>query len=245
MRATFTRLGAVLRDGFRIWWLAPLVPLLAVVPEAAQHLAEIRIGMFDSLQAARVVADDPRRMVWGYLKIAGLLLAILATVRFWAARGSGRPWWDLRGVAWRNLLLAVLLMGLSLVPAAALKWAVGEARAGLWIDIAVTLATLPLLTLLAGGLAGDRELGLRAVFRNGWLTSLRIFVFAALVWAPLAVLHMMNHRWAMGGPDWAVWLLMGFDSLVVGLLATMAGAAIHHGYAPAEAISTRGATSSE
>jgi len=85
--------------------------------------------------------------------------------------------------------------------------------------------------LIAAGLAGDGALTLGVAFTRGWLPALRIVLFIALTWAPLAWLHWMNHRWAMGAADPLVWLLMAFDSLVVGLLATMAGTAIHHGYA--------------
>lgn len=221
---------AVVRDGFRIWWLAPLVPLLVVLPEAIQHVAEIRLGMFESRAQAIAVSGDPRRMVWGYLKIAGLVLAILAAVRFWAARRSGGTWWNLRGLAWRQLGIAIALIGLTAVPGLLLEPRIGEQATG-WIDTGLMIATLPLFALLVAGLAGDRTATLAGVFRTGWLAALRIALFAAAVWLPLAWLHGMNHRWAMGAAEPLLWLLMSFDALVVGLLATMAGTAIHHGYA--------------
>lgn len=221
---------AVLRDGFRIWWLAPLIPLLVVIPEAIQHVAEIRIGMFESRDMARAVADDPRRMVWGYLKIAGLVLAILAAARFWGAAARGERWWDLRGLAWRPLALGLAGWGLAALPSLLLQRWIGEERSG-WLDMLLTLATLPIFTLIAAGLAGDRRLTLTRAFTQGWLPALRIVLFIAATWAPLALLHAYNHRWAMGAGEPLVWLLMAVDSLVVGLLATMAGTAIHHGYA--------------
>ena len=45
-------------------------------------------------------------------------------------------------------------------------------------------------------------------------------------------LHSQNHYWAMGQSDALIWMLMVFDSLVVGLLAVAWGTAIHHGYRP-------------
>lgn len=221
---------AVLRDGFRIWWLAPLIPLLVVIPEAIQHVAEIRIGMFDSIEQARVVADDPRLMVWGDLKIAGLVLAILAAVRFWGAAARGERWWDLRGLAWRPLALGLAGWALAALPSLLLQRWIGEERSG-WLDMLLTLATLPIYTLIAAGLAGDGTLTLKRAFTRGWLPALRMLLFLVATWAPLAWLHAMNHRWAMGAGEPLVWLLMAFDSLVVGLLATMAGTAIYHGYA--------------
>lgn len=222
---------AVLRDGFRIWWLVPLIPLLVVIPEAIQHVAEIRIGMFDSIEQARAVADDPRRMNWGYLKIAGLVLAILATVRFWGAAARGERWWDLRGLAWRPLALGLAGFAIATLPGLLLEPMIGAERAG-WLDILLALVTLPVFALIAAGLAGDRTLTARLAFTRGWLLALRILLFLVLTWAPLAWLHGMNHSWAMGAPAPAVWALMAFDSLVVGLLAMAAGTAIHHGLAP-------------
>lgn len=220
----------VLRDGFRIWWLAPAIPLLVVIPEAAQHVAEIRIGMFEGIERAREVANAPERMVWGYLKIAGLVLAILAAIRFWGAEARGDRWWDLRRIGWLQLLVALAGLALASVPGMVLEPAIGARAAG-WADTLLMLATLPLFVLLVAGLAGDRAAGLRAVYRTGWLPALRIAVFAAMVWIPLAWLHTQNHRWAMGAPSAQVWALMGLDALMVGLMAVLAGTAIHHGYA--------------
>ena len=221
---------AVLRGGFRIWRLALLIPLLVAIPEAIQHVAEIRIGMFESRDMARAVADDPRRMVWGYLKVAGLVVAILAAARFWGTQPGPQRWWDLRSVAWRSVILALGLLLLISLPGLVYTPILGATVAG-YLDIALMLVTLPLLVLLIAGLIGDRALTLAGVFRAGWLAALRMLLFLVATWAPLAWLHGMNHRWAMGAAEPVVWLLMAFDSLVVVLLATMAGTAIHHGYA--------------
>lgn len=225
------RFAAVLRDGVRIWWLAPVIPLLIVLPEFAQHVAEIRLGMFEGGDAARAAANDPARWAFGYAKIAGLLLAILATIRFWGSHGRPQRWWDLRDVRWRAVALAVLLIALSAVPG----WLVEPVLGDPWtpvIDFVLMLAALPSLVLLVAGLAGDRRVTLRTAFTTGagWLSALRMIVFAAAVWIPLQWLHGANHRWAMEAAEPVVWALMVWDSLVVGLLATMAGTALHHGW---------------
>lgn len=230
MRAVFSRFVDVLRDGVSMLWIAPVIAAIIIIPEFIQHIAEIRIGMFESKDAFNSLADDPRRMVWGYLKIAGLLIGILASVRFWGARVRGEKWWNLRGVAWKNLGIAILLMAVIGIPGLALEPVIGAEARG-FVDIGLSLATLPLLALLVAGLSGDTSTGLIGIFKSGWLPSLRILVFAAAVWVPLQWLHGMNHEWAMGQSSAIVWALMIFDSLVVGLLALLAGTAIHHGYA--------------
>jgi hypothetical protein len=217
-------IGALIRrtrdvavDSFRIWWLAPVIPLIAVLPEFAQHVAEVQLGMFDSIEQARAVANGPTRWAFGYAKIAGLVVAILAAVRFWAARRQGVTWWSPKGIAWRVLALGI---GAN----------VAISVLGSLLESAV--ATLPLIILVVAGFAGDREASLRSVYITGWPATLRILAFSALVIAPLMWVHTLNHQWAMGAPPVLLWALMIFDSLVVGLLAVGWGTAIEHGYRP-------------
>ena len=231
LRPLGNRIKSIFRDGVRIWVLAPIVPALIVVPEFAQHVMEIQIGMFDSREAGQVLANDSTRWAFGYAKLAGLVLAILATVRFWGAAKNGGRWWSLGSIAWRNLLVALVLIALTNLPGILLEDLLGEA----WtqgINVALSLATLPLLVLLVHGLSGDRDASLQSVFRHDWFAAVRVLVFTAMVWIPLQYLHGKNHEWAFGEPAALVWLLMTFDSIVVGLIATLAGTAIHHGALP-------------
>lgn len=96
----------------------------------------------------------------------------------------------------------------------------------------MTIASLPLFVLIVAGLRGDAATTLRSIYRVGWLGALRALLFAAPLWIPLQWLHGMNHQWAFGAADPQVWGLMAFDSVVVGLMAVMAGTAIHHGCVP-------------
>ena len=234
-------IGALLRrardvavDSFRIWWLAPLIPLIAVLPEFAQHVAEVRLGMFDSIEQARAIANDPTRWAFGYAKIAGLVVAILATVRFWAAHRQGVSWLSPQGIAWRVLALGIVANVAVTVLGSLLESAVaGLSEATVLVITALfSVATLPLVILVVAGFAGDREANLRSVYTKGWLAALRILAFSAMVIAPLMWLHNLNHQWAMGADPALLWALMIFDSLVVGLLAVGWGTAIEHGYRP-------------
>jgi len=231
LRLLATRFGFVFRDGFRIWLLAPVIPALIVLPEFAQHVIEIQIGMFDNREAGQALANDPVRWTFGYAKLAGLVLAILATLRFWGATSNGGYWWGLRSIAWKNLLIAFGLIALTGLPGLFLEDRIGEQSTGL-INTALGLATLPLIVLLVHGLSGNRDASLRSVFRHDWFAAVRIVVFTAIVWIPLQYLHGKNHDWAFGAPDALVWAVMIFDSIIVGLIATLAGTAIHHGSLP-------------
>lgn len=228
IKAFAERFLSTARDGLAIWWLAPLVPALVVVPEFAQHIAEIQLGMFESKEQAKLASEDPTRWIFGYFKIAGLVLAFLGTIRFWGARSYGHDWWDLRQIVWVPLIIALALIVATSLPGTLAEPYIGAEQAG-YIDIAFALATLPLFTMLVRALSGDRTTGLKNAFRTGWFASIRMVAFAAVFWVPLQWLHGELHSWAIGASVSMVWALMVIDSLVVGLLATYAGTAFHHG----------------
>lgn len=192
-----SRLIAVICDGFRLWWLAPLIPLVAVLPEFAQHVAENQLGMFDSREAAQAIGSSDMRWTFGYVKLAGYLVAILLAIRFWAARGDATPWWSPKGVAWRVFGFALLLniatsfagAGVDLIIAGKDPM-IGEAA-----GIVFSILKLPVVVLLVAGLVGDKNATVARVYRDGWMAALRIVLFSAVVLTPLMWLHGQNHVW--------------------------------------------------
>jgi hypothetical protein len=221
-KAAWALLRDTALDSLRLWRIAIWVPLLVVVPEFIQHIVEINLGMFDSREAARALSSDPQRMLFGAVKIAGLFAAILAAVAVWTRRDHARPAWRAVGIAFGlNLLLTALVFGLGKVMPAGV-WAV--------LNPILMIVTLPFLVLLVGALLGDATMTLRAAYRRGWLIMLRMALLLPLAWLPLQWLHERNHFWALGQASWAVWALMAFDALVVGLMACWAGTALHHAY---------------
>ncbi|QSR16633.1 hypothetical protein [Novosphingobium sp. KA1] len=221
-------LGATLRDSVRLWALAPLVPLIAVLPELAQHAVEIRLGMFASQEAFTSLALDPQRLAFGGVKIAALVLAVLAGARFWANRAAGLRGWSLAGIAWKQVLLGLGVQIVASLPAL-LDLRVAPV-VQLTMSLVLTLASLPGLVLMVGGLLGDRETGLLAIYRSGWTKALRILLHIGPVWLLLQVLHRADHIAALDRPIWLVWLLMLLDALVVGQMASLAATGLHHGY---------------
>lgn len=210
------------RGSAALWRLALWIPLVAVIPEFLQHVAEINLGMFDSREAFRALSASPERMSWGYFKVAGLLAAWLLAAGYWFRSEGARPDWRRLGVAVAlNVAITLVMVLFEQVMAPATAQIAG---------IAVSIATLPLLAYLMGALAGDGAMTLRRSYTAGWLVVLRMVVLAAAGFAVLQWLHGLNHKLALGQPDAVVWALMVWDSLLVGLIATWLGTAMHRGY---------------
>jgi hypothetical protein len=216
--------------GASMLWLAPAVLALVVIPEFAQHVVEIRIGMFESAEAARSLQNEPTRWAFGYIKIAGLVVTFLAAARFWWTREHGGRWWDVRDLAWSRLALgALIVFGVGSLPEL-LRGTLDE-RTVTILGAVWMLLTLPALFILLAGLFGDRATPFGAMWRRGWPWLLLIAALLVFAFAPASWFHGMNHRWAMGAGPAMLWALMIWDSVLVGLLAGLVGTALHLGYA--------------
>ncbi len=233
MKAGLKRAGRALARlypmGISMLWKAPLVLALVVVPEFIQHVAEIQLGMFDSREAFAALALDPTRMVFGYAKIAGLVLTFIAAARFWGARERGVPWYRLSDIDWRRFGLGFLLFGLLPVAPVMVESRIGETNAQI-VGIVITILLLPALFLMLAGLFGDRTTPVRAMWRRSWPWAILTVLLLVLAFMPAQWLHGMNHRWALGADPAVIWALMIFDSLLVGLLAGLTGTALYLGY---------------
>jgi len=220
--------AATVRDSVRLFALAPVIVLVAFVPEFLQHVAEVQMGLFDSDESFDRLSLDPGRLQWGYFKVLGVSVSAILAARFWVNRADGRPWWSLASIAWKPFLTAFALMtllSLPVMPGLGIPPAISAV-----LSLVVLAVTLPLVVLAMAGLLGDRELTLARAYREGWGRGLRIILFVLAGFLPLQALHMANHVWALGAGDALLWALMIFDSLLVGLIAALQGTAMHHGY---------------
>ena len=213
--------------GLSLFWLAPIIPLIAILPELAQHAAEIRLGMFESSEAFAASAQAPTRWLFAYFKIAGLFVAILAAARYLG--GAKKRWWDPRGIAWKRFLIALAINIAFSLGHVGLQQAFGG-RTPLAIDVAYQIAGLPLFIYLIGPLYGDTTMTLRRAYTLGWVMAALAGALSLLAWGPTQLLHERNHVWAFGQSEPVIWLLMILDSLLVGLMACWLGAALAAGY---------------
>ncbi|MDF7777673.1 hypothetical protein P1X14_20630 [Sphingomonas sp. AOB5] len=226
---TWQQLRELYRRGFVLFLIAPVIVAIVVIPEFVQHIVEIKIGMFDSRAAGHALANDPQRWTAGYFKLAGLLIAMLATARYWGARANGGKWWRLDQIAWVPLIVAALLF--AFVPGIP---DLLRAYVPVWLYYTLytvfSLVTLPLIVPIVAALAGDRRVGLlgnywRNFYWREWRWVPLLLVLLVAAYAPGMALHYGFHWIAVGQPAVLLWPIMVLDSLAVGLIASMAGAA--------------------
>lgn len=204
----------------------PVLFLIPVVVELAQHVVELRLGMYESLAAFRAQAANPDRTVMGLLKVGAMLLPSWWFIRYIGFDGSP-------AAARRLDLRALGLWGVTLV------WSLGFAlldmfgpSPGGWLGLgALGTSLLSGLIHLAGVILGFYllpwtvawTLGNAAI---GPLVSIRLmrgYIWCAVGYAfagalPLIVLHYALGYAAVGLPvAWAAAILV-VDALVVGIL---------------------------
>ncbi len=212
----------------RIALALPLLFLLVFAVELIQHVIEYRVGMFDSIEAARAAGENSARLGFGQVKILSLVL-----LGYWVARwlapvrpvaGDGR---SARLFAWVVLFgLAMSLFQYFGLPHLAPLF---PDRMGPSLTIGWLLVGMVLEIYLAGwkvGAAlGNERLGIASSFRiihgNFWWS----LVFSIVTTLPLLIIHYLLNLAAIGRPVLLIWVALTFDAAVVaylGLLLTTA-----------------------
>lgn len=225
---TGRRIALAYRLGGRTMWLAPLLVAPAVLAELAQHVAEIHLGMFASLAAFRGLQMDPTRWAFGYFKVAGFMLTTILVARYWAVDGvmARIP---------RIGRTAALRLGLGLIASFAFAgidhW-IGRAGAPVAIVSGVVdlIISAALSTYMVGALLGEERADLRWSFVHGWPRSLMMTLTMAAAFIPCQLLHLFDHRVAIGSALPVVVIMMTWDAVFVGLFAALVGAASFVGF---------------
>ncbi len=227
IRSLGSLLGDYARAARTVLTMAPWLLLPAILTEAAQHIAEIQLGMFASRDIFVAMANDPTRWAFGYAKIAGLVISFLLVARY-VATGSLR-----RALIPSGRALIVVVGLVALTTALDMAFQSNAARSiapDLLLQSVNILLQVPLTALLLAALFEDRWADVKAA---GWGVAAAIIasgVLPALGFVPMQMLHGLNHEWAMGQPTWIVAALMAFDALLVGAMALALGAGAATGW---------------
>jgi hypothetical protein len=240
MKALISDTKAIYRDAGAFAVTFPLLFLIPVGVEMAQHVVELQAGMYVSEAGAKVAEADPLRLQFGFAKTLALLLPGYWFVRFialgdraraarieWPAFGlwlvlfafsAAQMWWGLFGPDLAELT------GMKGQPAQAASIALQVFEFILAIYLTAWVVAWPL---------GNKQLGpLRsfALMQGSFWHAVGLMVTGM---APLMAVHYgLAIAAVVALPDGLDWLAMVIDSIVVGFLAlTLAGsvayAAIH------------------
>ena len=216
------------QHGGRTVVTAPLILGIAVLPEFIQHVAEIHLGMFDSAGRFRALANDPLRWGFGYVKLVGFMIAMLAVARFWSVRSIPR-----------TLLVppaTLLRVAAGLIIGFAVAWPfawLGKQGLSPVINIPLQIVSGVIqggfLIYVIGALVEDVSVTPKRAMTSLLPAAIMLSVLVAVAFAPSQALHMANHKLALGRPLPIVWMLMLFDALWVGLFAALVGSAMFVG----------------
>ena len=214
-------LSDIYRGSARTIRALPLLALVPVVFELLQHVVEVRIGMYASLDAAKALEHDPARMALGMAKIIGITLPVYWTARYLATadrRFAAR--FDPRAAGLFGLVLlfqaATAAISLFVLPQTGTVTLISFA-AGLVLGalLAAWYAAAPLGNARLGPIASARLIAPLLV------STIALSVVAML---PLMIVHYAFAAVALVGPKAALWPALIVDSLLVGWLASVLAA---------------------
>ena len=223
----WTDVKAIYRSAWAFMLACPLLFLVPVAVEMAQHLAEIHTGMYDSMASARAVANSPLRMGFAVAKIIGVLLPGYWFVRYLAHGNDPKAARTIqpRGLALWGLIFALnmaislySLFGPALGPTLGLSGKAGT-YFGTALSAAWTVFGVYLVAWTVAWTLGNVAIGpLRSIrIMHGFFWRTVVYMLAGVM--PLIVVHYALGYGAMGRPEWLMWPMMIVDAWVVGLLA--------------------------
>ena len=234
----------VYQTAWRCAWLLPLLFLISPAVEMAQHVVELRAGMYDSVAAAKAVAEDPLRMTFGFAKIIALGLPGYWFVRLMAFGDPARAarleqpaiglWLVLFALSTVEQGYALFgpPVGRSLGLSGQAAIYVGPILSALW-----TIVSIYLFAWVIAWTLGNRAIGPIRSFSIMTGSFWRTMGYLVACVLPLMALHYALSYLAIAlTPAWLDWPVLLIDALVVGLLAcTMAGS----GYIAAKSAAAR------
>ena len=224
---------ATLREAYamstRFTRALPWIVAIVIVAEFAQHVVEIRIGMYDSMMQAKAVQDAPARLLAGHLKVLVIALLGYCVTRFLGHGDDAKAATqiDMRAVRLYVWVLAYnmlwIVVGLD-IPSILRGAGVGTPIAGrLTLVAVVTGFALGLLLhpwIVAAAL-GNAAIGFGRSIRLSLPHAAWILGFTLVAVLPLMGLHYVLFYAAIGLPPILVWAVALLDAGVVGFLGVL------------------------
>lgn len=217
-------LQAIYRGSWRTMLALPLLALVPVVFELFQHVVEVQIGMYNSIEAAKAVEHHLARMAMGLVKVVAITIPVYWTARFLATSD--------RRFASHFDLQAMRLFGLVLLfqtAMAALQMFVLP-QTGTVVLVGMVLG-FPIAALLAGWYVaaplGNPRIGPVRSTRMMAPVLVSTILISFLAMLPLMIVHYGLAALALLGPKALLWPTLIVDSLLVGWLSSILAATVY------------------
>ncbi len=220
LRRFFSDLIGAHLDGARAMRGLPLLFAVLIGWEFAQHVVEVGIGFFDSRQTAKALANDPSRMVFGWVKMISVYIGGFFVIRY-LARKNGDATPAPVGTALRRYapyiayslgLFALIFYAPGLIQESsvvAFRTAVGLTQ--------MLFEPLLMLWIVSAATDGAIRNPVRSARLTGWLYfyAFALFFVGRI---PVNAAHQLLNRYAMGQPGSILWPMLVLDAIVVGLI---------------------------
>lgn len=194
----------------------PLVAAIPMVAEFIQHVIELRIGMYDSIDGAVLAERHPDRLLSGFAKTIALGLPAYFLIRWLHSAGNSRfaATFEKPAAALFALVIALqaLLNWLGLF-----VWTEGPMAIGFFVFYLLFMPLVVRFVVAA-------PLG-RFVSPAQSIRSMLPHAFYAILFSLAAMLPLMALHYALGigaifaGSETVKWAMLAFDSIVTAWLA--------------------------
>lgn len=206
------------RGSFAFLIACPLLALVPVAFELLQHVVEVHLGMYDSVEAAQALDGNSVRMAFGFVKTIALTLPYYWVTRWLATRDPAFAARLDPGAIKPFSAFLVVTVGLTALQLFALP------RTGTATAIAFVIGVVISVLLAAWGIAsalGNARIGpakSAGIMGRQLPWAFALFVLGML---PLMVPHYAFAILAILGPKPLLWPVLIVDSLLVGWLAAL------------------------
>lgn len=228
IRRFFVDLAGTYLDSLKALRALPWLFAAIVLWEFAQHVVEVRIGMFENAERARELSGDPLRMAFGWVKMASIYVGAFFVIRHFAGSRDGREVASIGRATKRFVPYFVYsLLMFSLI------FYAREFTPEKHVDTVRTIAGLgqlllePFLAAWVVACATDGRIAnpIASIRRTGllYLLALPLFFLARI---PISLAHQQLNTLAMERGGVELWSILALDSLVVGIIVAITPAAM-------------------
>lgn len=196
----------------------PLIALIPFVAEMIQHIAEMQIGMYDSVEGFQAAAANPLRMGLGFVKTVAISLMGYPIIRFIAGQRDAAAARKIDAEAVR-LFIPVLLFDAAIAGLDLFVLRGTPILSGIFF--AFNILVLPLLLRWKVGAVLSISVNPAQSAAEMFRSMPWVIAFSIAVFLPLMALHQGLASVALLAPAVAKWPVLIADSAVTALLVAV------------------------